>query len=222
MPLPFTKSQIERLGERLIASTPPEQAAVDQLHELLVAYDAALSDCVGIVQGELAVETTSRVKNTGSILEKLVRQGGSWLKSIQDLAGMRIVNVFNRADQDRLVEQIVELFSQASRQPKIIDRRQAPSSGYRAVHVIIFHDGMLVEVQVRTRWQHAWAEMFEKMADRFGRGIRYGEQPDHWRDELSFVDLPERQRELANELYQASYAVRTAMVESALTIHSHR
>jgi hypothetical protein len=64
--------------------------------------------------------------------------------------------------------------------------------------------------------------MFEKMADRFGRGIRYGEQPDHWRDELSFVDLPERQRELANELYQASYAVRTAMVESALTIHSHR
>jgi hypothetical protein len=39
----------------------------------------------------------------------------------------------------------------------------------------VFPDGFPVEIQVRTRLQHEWAELFEKLADQLGRGIRYGE-----------------------------------------------
>jgi ppGpp synthetase/RelA/SpoT-type nucleotidyltranferase len=57
----------------------------------------------------------------------------------------------------------------------VIDRRLKPVQGYRAVHIVAFPDGFPIEVQVRTRLQHDWAELFEKLADVLGRGIRYGE-----------------------------------------------
>lgn len=31
-----------------------------------------------------------------------------------------------------------------------------------------------VEIQLRTARQHQWAELFEKLADKWGRAIRYG------------------------------------------------
>jgi ppGpp synthetase/RelA/SpoT-type nucleotidyltranferase len=49
--------------------------------------------------------------------------------------------------------------------------------GYAAVHVIVFPEGTPIEIQIRTAWQHEWAELFEKLADLVGRGIRYGEPP---------------------------------------------
>jgi hypothetical protein len=36
----------------------------------------------------------------------------------------------------------------------------------------------LCEIQVRTSQQHLWAEIVERLADRWGRQIRYGGQPD--------------------------------------------
>src|SRR6266704_1936073 len=71
-----------------------------------------------------------------SYAEKTIR-----LTQIQDIAGCRIVT------------------------PDIIDRRDTPSHGYRAVHVIVRHSGKLVEIQVRTALQHLWAELSEKLAD---------------------------------------------------------
>lgn len=38
------------------------------------------------------------------------------------------------------------------------------------------HLGWPVEVQVRTGLQDAWAQLFERFADVFGRGLRYGGQ----------------------------------------------
>ena len=52
-----------------------------------------------------------------------------------------------------------------------------PSYGYRAVHVIVRTQGCLVEVQVRTYLQDMWAQIVERLADTFGRQIRYGEPP---------------------------------------------
>jgi len=52
--------------------------------------------------------------------------------------------------------------------------------GYRAVHVVVFPEALSVEIQVRTARQHEWAELFEKLADLVGRGIRYGEPPQLW------------------------------------------
>jgi ppGpp synthetase/RelA/SpoT-type nucleotidyltranferase len=110
-------------------------------------------------------------------VEKLRRSGGYTLSSIHDLAWMRVVVTGGRAAQDQMAERIQDVFMDGVRAPRIIDRRLKPVQGYRAVHVIVYPDGYPIEVQVRTEWQHMWAEWFERFADQYGRGIRYGEPP---------------------------------------------
>lgn len=56
----------------------------------------------------------------------------------------------------------------------VVDRREHPSHGYRAVHVIVDRRGKLIEVQVRTSLQHAWAELSEKLSDEVDSAIKYG------------------------------------------------
>lgn len=131
------------------------------------------------------VRLTSRLKNTGTILEKLRRSGGGSLPNIQDIAGIRIVVDATLDEQTALAERGAALFTGERREPKIVDRRDDPSHGYRAVHVIVHAHDLPVEVQVRTRLQHQWANTFEKLADIVGRGIRYGEPPDPWISSLA-------------------------------------
>jgi hypothetical protein len=136
-----------------------------------------LAAAVELVAAKVDVVPSSRVKTTGTLIEKLRRNGGHTLGSIHDLGGMRLVVPGGRVEQDRIVDGARELFSEAARMPKVIDRRANPVERYRAVHVIIYPDGYPIEVQVRTQWQHLWAEWFERLADQYGRGIRYGDPP---------------------------------------------
>lgn len=151
MALPLSKSQIELLGVRLVTGTDPAPADTNLLHILLEAYGGVLEGAVARVRAPLEVSPTSRIKSTGTILEKLRRQGGSWLKSTQDIAGMRIIGGSDRREQDALVGHLFELFENEGRAPKIVDRRMHPSHGYRAVHVIVFPDAVPVEIQTSSR-----------------------------------------------------------------------
>lgn len=185
VPLPFSKNQARRLGERLKAGDRPSVDDLALLESLLEAYDEVLEVAVKKVRDGLNVRISSRIKNTGTILEKLRRPGAS-LNTIQDLAGMRIVmDEGGRRAQDSLVARLLNLFEEPAHPVKQIDRRADPRSGYRAVHLVVHVNDVPVEIQVRTELQHEWAELFEKLADRLGRGIRYGEQasfgnPNHW------------------------------------------
>jgi len=206
MPDPLSKSQIEQLGRRLVREDAPAAEDLASLQRLLLVRSEVLDRVVANVRGQLGVAPTSRIKNTGTILEKLRRNGGSGLKSMQDLAGMRIVGRFDRGRQDELVARIVELFAGEKRAPKVVDRRVAPMHGYSAVHVIVFPEGIPAEIQVRTEWQHEWAELFEKLADLVGRGIRYGESVAQQRGAESLVSAgpAERVRSLAlRDLHQS-------------------
>ncbi|HTU14029.1 MAG TPA: RelA/SpoT domain-containing protein [Solirubrobacterales bacterium] len=177
MELPISKSQIELLGGRMAEKEGIDPADLASFREVLTAYGEALDLALDRTRDGLGVSPTSRIKSLGTTREKLLRTNGTGLKSMQDLAGMRIVEDFGRSGQDGLVTRLTELFDEDEREPKLIDRREVPSHGYRAVHVVVFPSGIPVEVQVRTVLQHEWANMFEKLADRVGRGIRYGEEP---------------------------------------------
>ena len=61
----------------------------------------------------------------------------------------------------------------------------SPSHGYRAVHVIIRICGRPMEIQVRTRLQHMWSELSEKLADVFDPAVKYGGGPELIRDLLA-------------------------------------
>jgi hypothetical protein len=211
---PVSKSQVERLGKRLVESDAPSPVDLQLLRRLLLVRSSALETAIGRVRDELALAPTSRIKNTGTILEKLRRNGGSGLKSIQDLAGMRIVGDFDRRGQDDVVSAVCDLFAGETRKPKVIDRRIEPMHGYSAVHVIVFPDDAPIEIQVRTEWQHEWAELFEKLADLVGRGIRYGEPPRRWATPAGLEATAAERRRLVRMAYQ----LRVTTVEIALVI----
>ena len=116
---------------------------------LLDTYRRAFADVyemvIETIRQHLALEPTGRpAKSTTSVIEKLRRESIR-LTQIQDIAGCRLI-VADIEAQDRLVEQLARLFPDTT----TVDRRETPSHGYRAVHVIVKSQDRLIEIQIRT------------------------------------------------------------------------
>lgn len=107
-------------------------------------------------------------KSTISIIDKLGRESIR-LSQMQDIAGCR-VTVQGISEQEAAVDAIKSIFEKVS----VIDRREKPSHGYRAVHLVAKPDGKSIEIQIRTELQHLWAELVEKASDHFGMELKYG------------------------------------------------
>jgi ppGpp synthetase/RelA/SpoT-type nucleotidyltranferase len=166
----LSKSQVNRLGDRLKRSPSISEEDRVRFDAFREGYAAPMRAVAATLTGRLGVEANPRLKTVGTIIDKLRREQGSHLASIQDIAGVRIVRDMSRREQDVLVAGILEIFPGG----KVKDRRAEPSFGYRAVHVVVVVNDLPVEIQVRTQVQHAWAEMIEKVGDRWGREVRYG------------------------------------------------
>lgn len=182
--IPMSRNQLKKLTQRLRCGTETPEDLHD-LADVLMYYrrvlDSAHSDIVRLCAGLPYVQPMApRVKTLKTTMEKLHRQPELHsLAQIRDLAGLRVVVHGTRTDQYELVGRLEDLFHDQDRPPKKIDRRAEPRAGYRAVHLEVRRDGILLEVQVRTALQHQWAESFERAADLFGRGLRYGEDVDY-------------------------------------------
>ena len=164
----FSKSQIDRLGDRLKKGNI-EEADLRMLDQYRRSYVEAYGIVVGAIREKLLLEPTGRpAKSTPSIAEKLRRESIR-LTQIQDIAGCRLIAV-DIADQNKVVESLNNLFEDVT----VVDRREQPSHGYRAVHVIVRCQGKLIEIQVRTELQHFWAELSEKLSDVLDQTIKYG------------------------------------------------
>jgi putative GTP pyrophosphokinase len=127
---------------------------------------------VTTIRRELKLEPTGRpAKSTTSVVDKLRRESIR-LSQMQDIAGCRLI-VQNVIEQNRIVRKLRRRFQAAT----VIDRRKKPSHGYRAVHVIVTVSGKAIEIQVRSRLQHLWAEVSERLSDSVGAGLKYGGGP---------------------------------------------
>lgn len=180
MPLSISGRQLNKLGDRLASPEPISDDDYAMLGQVAEAYQAVLDKVEERLQS-LGYQATTRVKTTGTLVDKLRRPPYLKLKSIRDVAGARIVIDGGRWEQDQVAERIKEAFADCPKAPELIDRREKPSYGYRAVHVVVYEDGTPVEIQIRTKLQDTWAQITEKLGDAWGRGLRYGlgpEQPD--------------------------------------------
>jgi ppGpp synthetase/RelA/SpoT-type nucleotidyltranferase len=177
MPLPISKGELNRLGDRLIAHDAIADADLDALAMVLAAYQDVLEEVKAQLQG-LGFSPGWRVKTTSTLIDKLKRIHKMQLSRIQDLAGARII-VADLDAQDEACDIISEAFERLGCAVRQIDRRRTPTFGYRALHLVITVDAVPVEIQIRTELQDAWAQMVERLADSWGRGIRYGEPPEH-------------------------------------------
>jgi ppGpp synthetase/RelA/SpoT-type nucleotidyltranferase len=171
-------AQVDKLGDRMRRGEL-KIADLRTLDSYRLSHRPAYDLVVGMIRSELSLEPTGRPgKTTGAILAKLNRQR-TRMSQMQDVAGCRVL-VADVSTQDEVVSKVLELFPGA----QLYDRRAKPSYGYRAVHIVVTLQRRSVEIQIRTRLQHLWAELSEKLADALGNDVKYGGGPSHARDLL--------------------------------------
>jgi len=172
-----SKTQLDKLGDRLRAGSRDE-ADIRSLNEYRQSFRPAFESVMDSLN-HLRLEKTGRMKTVGAIVDKLNRQRIR-LTQIQDIAGVRLTCA-DAPEQDLLTSLLSFTFPGS----EIDDRRQKPSHGYRAVHVVVTSpDGLMVEIQVRTRAQHRWAQVSEKLADLLDPAVKYGGGPQWAMDAL--------------------------------------
>ncbi|HET6300716.1 hypothetical protein [Microbacterium sp.] len=182
---PWSTNQLKSLSRHIRDGTAPPPHLPAYSDVMLWYNDVAASVQQDInkldwtpLLGERAFEVSSRPKTIDTLRQKLQRDPGTPLPSVQDVAGVRFEAEMSLDEQDAVALAIAGLYDH---DPSCIkDLRATPHSGYRAVHVWL-RLPVRVEVQVRTHMQSAWANAYEAAADVIGRDIRYGTMPN---DEL--------------------------------------
>lgn len=115
-----------------------------------------------------------RLKRKPQILRKLKRLN-TRLTQLQDIGGLRVI-VDQNSDVDKLIEYITSKLKQQTSIAikRIVDYREKgrDDSGYRAAHIIMERDGVFLELQIRSRIQHYWAELIERTSVIYGYVIK--------------------------------------------------
>lgn len=174
----LSRKEIEALGRALRAGDViPGSTTWVTYTTYLAEQDGLRQEVEGRVRSLLGTDVTitGRTKSTDTLREKLIRTPSIQLPYIRDVIGIRVVADTDLSGQDNIVERLRAEFGDKT---QIIDRRVEPESGYRAVHVIVRVGVTRAEIQVRTALQAQWADLYERLADTWGRQIRYGSDPD--------------------------------------------
>jgi putative GTP pyrophosphokinase len=170
----MNKSEVNMLGEQLRQGVMTPEL-LSQLDEYRRSFQNPIAQVESAIRHVLVTQEATGMltqrpsKATPSIVAKLKRQPTLKLSQIQDIAGMRLI-ALHRSFQDEWSDAIQKLLPESKR----LDRREKPSFGYRALHLIVKLDDKPVEIQIRTGLQHAWAHLSEKIADRIGHEFKYG------------------------------------------------
>ncbi len=126
---------------------------------------------------QLTADVSQRLKERRTTIGKFLHEPTMQLPTMQDIAGCRAVV----PDLDA-VRQVVDGWHEARlRKLEIVeesDELEVPRpSGYRAYHLIVRHgeQGQLVEVQLRSQLQHAWAVAVESVGRTCGQSLKTGQ-----------------------------------------------
>ena len=188
--MPPSASQIDRLGDAL----RQDAAAPDALRREYDAYRVEFADALADVQQQIqlvsGVAAVGRLKTFEAVAAKMRRQR-TRLSQVADIAGCRVV-VSTLTEQELLRRQIRAAWVDC----RIRDYRESPQFGYRAVHAIVRARGRLVEIQIRTTAQNAWANFSEAIAYGIDMSIKYGGGPEDVRTFLESLAESARQSDL--------------------------
>lgn len=160
---------------------------------------------VAAEQAEVAgrVDVTQRLKRRPTIFDKLGRESTMQLTQMWDIGGVRA-----RLPSLRHLQAV----SRRLRKTWTIVRtkdyiREPRASGYRAVHHIVRRDGRLIEVQLRTVLQDAWANQVEEDSRRQSVGYKFGrgdeDVHDYYRVVSEAFAALDHDEELSDELITA-------------------
>ena len=172
----LSRARIDRLGEAIKSGdlNDVDQSVFSYLRSQWAELGNEISNRLILEFGNDDFGVSLRLKNLETIRAKLLRTTLR-LSSLRDVVGARIVVNDGLILQNESVLRSVALFGDYA--VKIIDRREFPSFGYRAVHVEIRQGLYLGEIQIRTPLQHEWARSMESLARLVSREVRYGGEP---------------------------------------------
>lgn len=194
----YSKSQINKAGDILIS--PDDYGHADQqwATNVLANWRACHGYPINTFQATLRnklknVDTTAivaqRLKRTPSIILKLQRFEGMKLARMQDIGGLRaIVSSIVRLGRIEYAYRNANFLHELSHSKNYV--KQPKEDGYRGIHLIYKYDnpiapdyeGLSVELQLRTRVQHAWATAVETMGTFLGQALKSGQGSEEWRD----------------------------------------
>lgn len=203
----YTRGEINKAGEILRAAwvvTQDSNAAGVDPDDLFWAYEvlgnwrACHNYPINTFQATLrqrlksidrAATVAQRLKRLPSIVNKLLRFRGMQLARMQDIGGLRAivesvakVRKLEKAYLDsKFRHQLVKPHKDYIEHPK--------SDGYRGIHLVYkyrnelepAYDGLQLELQLRTRLQHAWATAVETMGTFLGQALKSGQGEGQWR-----------------------------------------
>lgn len=118
-----------------------------------------------------------RLKRKPQIIRKLNRLSVR-LTQLQDIGGCRII-----VEKNELVDQIIEFLkgkiasTEELKLVRITDYREKGRdiTGYRSVHLLLERSGKKLELQLRSRIQHYWAESIERTSVIYGHHLKESE-----------------------------------------------
>ena len=184
----LSNSAIDKIGViiRRNDDGPDKDEAIRQLDSWRAMHGDAMTfyykKCISLgkkigIEHPIVVE---RLKRLPTIIKKLNRFKDMRLSSMQDIAGVRIV-VKNLDQLEKAEKSIIRWKGLLKNKTKDYVKCPKPD-GYRGKHFIFKHDGMFVEVQLRTVAQHVWATAVETTDMFHETSIKMGEDDTYWSD----------------------------------------
>lgn len=198
----YSHSEVNKAGDILRDSTGSQDEqpwATEVLNNWRAAHNypintfqATLRHRLEIIHREALV--AQRLKRIPSILYKLRDHSTMQLSQMQDIGGLRAV-VEGIDDVRALYDDYkrnVRFQHELVGEKDYIDKPKL--SGYRSVHLVYRYNnraapeygGLLLEIQIRTRRQHAWATTVETMGTFLKYPLKSSIGPDEW---LKFLSL---------------------------------
>lgn len=198
----YSRKEVKRAGETLAnpASSPYEQAkALLILDNWRAAHGYPINTFQATLRAKLkGIDATAivaqRLKRIPSIITKLRRFPEMNLARMQDIVGIRaIVGSMSKARDLESNYRKTNFAHQLTYEKDYITHPK--DSGYRSIHLVykysknanIAYDGLSVELQIRTRLQHAWATAVETMGTAMDYALKSSLGPKEYLDFFSIV-----------------------------------
>lgn len=193
----YEKSEINRAGKLLC------QTDIKDIDDLLWAFRVLANwrACHGypintfqallrkrIKDIEKNAIVAQRLKRAPSVISKLLRFSSMKLSQMQDIAGLRAI-----VGSVHKVRQLEALYQNSNFNHEFVSSKDyiayPKADGYRSVHMVFRYNsniapeynGLLLELQFRTKVQHAWATAVETMGTFLGQALKSGQGDLPWR-----------------------------------------
>ena len=193
----YDKAAVNRAG-KILASVEPDTDDWLWAYEVLANWRACHGYPINTFQALLRKRlkridnkaiVAQRLKRAPSVITKLQRFPSMKLAQMQDIGGLRaVVSNINRA------RNLKSDYSESKFKHELVSSKdyidQPKPDGYRSVHLVYRYknshaseyEGLLLELQLRTKLQHAWATAVETMSTFLGQALKSGQGERKWRE----------------------------------------